>query len=113
MSANSYQMFFGLKRQPFVADLDRNHILETKDLLAAADRLEYAISLGAIALVTGEVGSGKSTALRWATGRLHPSQYRVLWITATSGSILEFYRQNFLPNSTSTPPRLPGPCSPD
>ena len=93
MSANSYQMFFGLKRQPFVADLDRNHILETKDLLAAADRLEYAISLGAIALVTGEVGSGKSTALRWATGRLHPSQYRVLWITATSGSILEFYRQ--------------------
>lgn len=93
MSASSYQMFFGLHRQPFVADLDRNHILETTDLLAAADRLEYAIGLGAIAMVTGEVGSGKSTALRWAAGRLHLSKYRVLWITATSGSILEFYRQ--------------------
>lgn len=93
MSANSYQAFFGLKRQPFIADLDRKLILETKDLLAAADRLDYAVSLGAIALMTGEVGSGKSTALRWATGRLHPSNHRVLWITATSGSILEFYRQ--------------------
>lgn len=93
MSASTYQMFFGLQRQPFVADLDRKQILETADLLAAADRLEYAIGLGAIALVTGEVGSGKSTALRWAAGRLHPSKYRLLWITATAGSILEFYRQ--------------------
>lgn len=93
MSGNSYLMFFGLQRQPFSADLDRAQILETTDLLATADRLEYAVSLGAIALVTGEVGAGKSTALRWATGRLHPSKYRVLWVTATSGSILEFYRQ--------------------
>ena len=93
MSANSYQAFFGLKRQPFTADLDRKLILETPDLLAATDRLDYAVSLGAIALMTGEVGSGKSTAIRWASGRLHPSSHRVLWITATSGSILEFYRQ--------------------
>ncbi|TBV81496.1 MAG: hypothetical protein EYX74_04350 [Desulfobulbaceae bacterium] len=61
--------------------------LETQDLLAAADRLEYAAGLGAVASVTGEVGSGKSTALRWVAGRLHPSSHRVLWITATSGSI--------------------------
>ncbi|MFZ6031428.1 MAG: ExeA family protein [Chloroflexota bacterium] len=89
----SYRAFFGLKKQPFVADLDRDHILETPDLLATADRLAYATGLGAIALVTGDVGSGKSTALRWVTGRLHPSSHRVLWVTATSGSILEFYRQ--------------------
>jgi general secretion pathway protein A len=44
-------------------------------------------------MVTGEVGSGKSTALRFATSRLHPSEYRLLWVTATSGSILELYRQ--------------------
>jgi len=44
-------------------------------------------------LVTGEVGSGKSTALRFAMSRLHPSEYRLLWVTATGGSILELYRQ--------------------
>lgn len=93
MAANSYPAFFGLQRQPFVADLDHEHIMETPDLLAAADRLEYAAGLGAVALITGDVGSGKSTALRWAAGRLHPSRHRVVKLTATSGSILEFYRQ--------------------
>ncbi|CAO0823661.1 hypothetical protein DFAR_3820015 [Desulfarculales bacterium] len=34
---------------------------------------EYAIRLGVPALVTGNGGRGKSTALRWAASRLHPS----------------------------------------
>ena len=56
-------------------------------------RVDYAIRLGGIGLLTGEVGAGKSTALRWAAGRLHPSKHKVLWVTATAGSILEVYRQ--------------------
>jgi len=89
----SYRPFFGLSREPFCADLDLDEILQTDDLLAVNQRLEYVMRIGAIGLVTGEVGAGKSTALRWATGQLHPSRYKVLWITATSGSILEVYRQ--------------------
>ena len=42
--------------------------------------------------MTGEVGCGKSTALRYAVAHLHPSEYRSLCITAVSGSILEIYR---------------------
>lgn len=49
--------------------------------------------MGAIGLVTGEVGSGKSTAIRYAEGNLHPSEYRSIYITASSGSIMEIYRQ--------------------
>jgi len=30
-----------------------------------------AVKLGAIALVTGEIGAGKSTALRWIVAELH------------------------------------------
>ena len=33
-------------------------------------------------LMTAEVGGGKSTALRFAVSRLHPSEYRLLWVTA-------------------------------
>jgi len=93
MNTTGYRSFFGLRKEPFSADLELEGILQTPDLLAANERLIYAIRLGAIALVTGEVGAGKSTALRWAAGQLHPSQYRVLWITASAGSILELYRQ--------------------
>lgn len=89
----SYRAFFGLAREPFRADLDLDAILRTDDLLAVHERLLYTVRLGAIALVTGEVGAGKSTALRWAAGQLHPSKYKTLWITASSGSILEVYRQ--------------------
>jgi general secretion pathway protein A len=92
MSA-AYRTFFGLRREPFASDLPLSDILQTPDLLAVAERFDYAVRLGAMAMVTGEVGAGKSTALRWATSRLHPSEYRILWITATSGSILEIYRQ--------------------
>lgn len=93
MAANAYLLFFGLKRTPFAADIELKHILETPDLTATADRLEYAVGLGAMAMITGEVGAGKSTAIRWYAGKLHPSSHKLLWITATSGSILEFYRQ--------------------
>lgn len=89
----SYRMFFGLAREPFTANLELDGILQTEALQAVSQRVEYVMRIGAIGLVTGEVGAGKSTALRWTTGQLHPSKYKVLWVTATSGSILEVYRQ--------------------
>lgn len=93
MSAPLYRSLFGFKKEPFAADLRREEILQTSALAEAAQRFDYVVRLGAVGLVTGEVGSGKSTALRWAAGALHPSEYRVLWLTASGGSILETYRQ--------------------
>ena len=90
---DTYRAFFGLQMEPFRADIVLSEIMETHDLLAVHERFDYAVRLGAIALVTGEIGSGKSTALRYATGHLHPSEYVTLCITASSGSILEIYRQ--------------------
>lgn len=88
-----YRSFFGFTREPFSSEISTEEILQTPDVIAVKDRFDYAIRLGAMALLTGEVGSGKSTALRFAASHLHPSEYRTLWITATSGSILELYRQ--------------------
>ena len=89
----NYRAFFGLAKDPFIADLALDAILKTSDLTAVHERITYTVGLGAIALVTGEVGAGKSTALRWVAGQFHPSKYKILWVTATSGSILEVYRQ--------------------
>ena len=89
----TYRTFFALQREPFSADIALKDILVTPALQAVQERLQYAIRLGASALLTGEIGSGKSTALRFVTESLHPSQYRLLRVTATSGSILELYRQ--------------------
>jgi general secretion pathway protein A len=91
--SQTYRTFFGFTREPFLSELKVEEILKTEAVLAVADRVDYAIRLGAMALITGEVGSGKSTALRFAISRLHPSEYRLLWVTAGGGSILELYRQ--------------------
>jgi len=92
MKAN-YRAFFGLTKEPFSADIPVKDIMQTEALIGVCDRFEYALRLGAMAVVTGEIGSGKSTALRYAMAQLHPSEYRWFYITGTSGSILELYRQ--------------------
>ena len=89
----SYRTFFGFTREPFSSDLPLNEILQTQELLAVKERFDYALRIGAMALVTGDIGSGKSTALRYVMGQLHPSEYATFYLTASSGSILELYRQ--------------------
>ncbi|MFC1833616.1 ExeA family protein [Thermodesulfobacteriota bacterium] len=91
MSTN-YRNFFGMKKEAFSGDLSTKEIFETDDIRLVQERFEYAVRLGSAALVTGEIGSGKSTALRYVASKLHPSEYRPIHITACSGSILEFYR---------------------
>jgi general secretion pathway protein A len=88
-----YRSFFGFAKEPFAIDIDGKQILKTPELLEVKVRFDYVTRLGAIGIVTGEVGSGKSTAVRYAIDALHPSEYKALYITASSGSIMEFYRQ--------------------
>jgi general secretion pathway protein A len=85
----AYRTFFALQSEPFSADIALKDILVTAAVQAVQERMLYSIRLGAVALLTGEIGSGKSTALRYVTGNLHPSAYRLIRVTATSGSILE------------------------
>lgn len=89
----SYRTFFQLQIEPFTTDIAVKDILVTPAVKAVADRIDYAVSLGAIAVITGEIGSGKSTALRYAAAQFHPSEFKTLSLTASSGSILELYRQ--------------------
>ena len=90
---SSYRQFFGLQSEPFTADIKRKDILVTSALKGVEERINYALRIGGIAVVTGEIGSGKSTALRYVIGGQHPSEHRIIYVTASSGSILELYRQ--------------------
>ena len=90
---NNYRLFFELQCEPFTANIPTEQILVTDSLQAVEQRVHYAMDTGAVALVTEEIGSGKSTAVRYVSESLHPAQHLCLYVTATSGSILELYRQ--------------------
>ena len=92
MEMNRYKLFYGFEKEPFRSDIGANEILQTPQLTAAGSRFEYAAALGAVYLITGEIGSGKSTTIRYLLNGLHPSEYKVIYVTATTGSILELYR---------------------
>jgi general secretion pathway protein A len=85
--------YYGFTREPFAQDLKVEDLYPAPYLTTTHERLLYAIRLGAVSVVTGEVGSGKSTALRYTTSKLHPSQYKIIPVIATSGSLIEMLRQ--------------------
>jgi len=79
--------------EPFLQDIPIDKLFPIPGLKAFLDRFDYAVHIGAATVITGDVGTGKSTSLRAAADRLHPSQYVVIAIVASSGSVLEFLRQ--------------------
>ena len=64
--------FFGFTKEPFSPDIKLDELYHSAALEGVKERFLYAVSLGAISVITGDVGSGKSTALRYASGGLHP-----------------------------------------
>jgi type II secretory pathway predicted ATPase ExeA len=88
-----YRHFFGFEEELFQSDLNHNEILETDELSGVSKGFDCVVRIGGVAVVTGEIGSGKSKALRYNQSTLHPAEYRALYGVATSGSILELYRQ--------------------
>jgi type II secretory pathway predicted ATPase ExeA len=84
---------YGFSREPFVQDIPVKELFPLPGLQSFLQRFEYAVAQNLITVVTGEVGSGKSTSLRAASATLHPAQYRILSLIATTGSFMELLRQ--------------------
>jgi len=93
---------YGLSREPFLPDIPVEQLFPLPGLQAFIERFNYAVKNGLITLITGEVGSGKSTSLRAAAALAHPSEFRLLAVVASSGSFLELLRQVCL--GLGTPP---------
>ncbi len=88
-----YRTFYGFKKEPFASNIKVTDILKTDEVENVKARFDYTVNLGGIGIITGDVGSGKSTALRYASSNLHKSEYSIFYITASSGSMIELYRQ--------------------
>jgi general secretion pathway protein A len=90
---SNYVNFFGFKKEPFPQIIDVRdiyHFPGMEDMLA---RFRFAVDSGMVLVITGSVGSGKSTFLRYACSTFHPSKHRIVPVIANSGSYLEVLRQ--------------------
>lgn len=88
-----YTTAFGFARPPFAKNVPSEKLFQHAQLNELHSRLRYLVDTRAIGLVTGEPGSGKSTALRRLRDDLHPEQIRVLYLHDTAVSPRDFCDQ--------------------
>ena len=69
----TYKVFFGFQKEPFSQNVRVEDMMKSAALIGVKERFLYAVGLCAALVITGDVGSGKSSGLRFASSLLHPS----------------------------------------
>jgi general secretion pathway protein A len=87
-----FETFFGFKKQPFSQNPDAHQLYESRNWSQVQARLHFIVDHHGVGLVTGEVGAGKSTAIRTILGALNPNLYKVIYTQWSSGSALDLLR---------------------
>jgi general secretion pathway protein A len=87
-----YTEFYGLKELPFALTPDPRYLYFTPSHTEVMANLHYGIESGrGLIVVTGEVGTGKTTLLRWMMQRLDRT-VMVAYIFNPRLSVAEFYQ---------------------
>ena len=87
-----YTRHFAFARLPFENDLHTDELFQSNAHREAEVRLKHLVELRGIGLLTGEVGSGKTTVCRHVTAGLHPGLHRVYYVSLTTGNVLDMYK---------------------
>ena len=88
-----WETFFGFKKTPFSDNPDAKQLFASQASNQVKARLQFLVEHHGAGLLTGEVGSGKSTAARTFTAGLNCNLYKILYLHWTSGSALDLLRQ--------------------
>lgn len=86
-----YKAFFGMERTPFTNDLPTDALVLTKAAEEALGRLVYAAKNQLFAVVTGDVGMGKSTLVRKMRDMLPKDEYLVMYLADSQLTPRWFY----------------------
>ncbi len=84
--------YFSFAREPFSRELAPTEAFVSRGHRELLARLRHAVETGSLAVITGQVGSGKSTAIRSIIHSLEASRYRYIYLANSELSPAEFYR---------------------
>lgn len=94
MDARKLSALYGLKWNPFLEDIPVEALCETPRIKHFAWRVEDLVMHGGFALVTGDVGAGKSAALRMLASKLTPLRDVIVGeVTRPQSRVTDFYRE--------------------
>ena len=87
-----FEAFYGMTHTPFTRALPPDALYASAELDEILGRLEYAAARQWFAVVTGDCGTGKSTAIRRLAARLDRAQYQLLYVADSKLTPRPFYK---------------------
>jgi type II secretory pathway predicted ATPase ExeA len=90
MSAD-YTARYGLDFNPFLKN-SKEIIVDSAEYKEALFRLNYLRDTKGFGILTGGAGKGKTTVIRSFAKKLNPALYKVVYISLSTVTVMEFYR---------------------
>jgi type II secretory pathway predicted ATPase ExeA len=87
-----YRKHFGLNRHPFGKEIEPDDLFPSAAGQELGARLAHLIEMRGIGLITGESGSGKTSACRKVVAGLHTGLYRVVYVSHSTGNVMDVYK---------------------
>jgi general secretion pathway protein A len=87
-----FEEFYGLSATPFSRDIPTDEMYPSINLEEILGRLEYAASRQLFAVLTGDFGVGKTTAVRKFKDMLSPSKFMVMYLADSKLTTRHFYK---------------------
>lgn len=99
-----FEAFFGCVSTPFDRSIDVKNLFQSEAHQELISRMLHVAETRKFALFTGEVGSGKSTAVRAVVERLNPTRQTALYISDSDLTPRNFYYEVL--HQLGIPPRF-------
>jgi len=87
-----YRKHFGLNRHPFGKEIEPDDLFPSTASQELTVRLGHLIDMRGVGLVTGDSGSGKTTACRKVVSALHSGLHRVVYVAHSTGNVMDVYK---------------------
>jgi len=87
-----YNKHFGFLFYPFGKDIPPDETYASAAMSELTVRLGHLAEMSGIGLITGDSGSGKSTACRAWAAHLHTGLYKVFYVPLSTGNPMDLYK---------------------
>ncbi len=88
-----FESYYGFAATPFVRTIAPAALYQSEQHRELLARLLYLVRNRGFGLVTGEIGAGKSTAIRALAAALDPSRHQMLYVSQSGLSPRHLYRE--------------------